>query len=300
MNTRKKATFKYHLTSFTFYGTSLVLYSLFFAIPAVLGFLYSFTSWNGISSEIHFVGLQNYKEVFTDRRFYNSIWNTLVITFIQVFFFNFVALLLAVFLEKSKIPQIKRVLRGLYFFPYIISYVIVAVIWNYMLNYREGVINIILEKIGLGFLAVDWLGSPSLVIFTMAGINIWAFIGFYLVIYMAALQTIPSSLYESSYIDGAGAFQAFRHITFPLVAPAFTVNAIISVAWGLNTFEPALILTQGGPGFASETISYYIYWAGFLGSRQGYGTAISFVLFLAILLISFVQVKLLRKREVEY
>ena len=291
---------KYHLTSFSFYGVALIIYVMFFVAPSALGFMYSFTSWNGISSELEFVGLANYKEVLGDRRFFNSISNTLILTFVQMIFFCFVSLIFAVLLEKTFRPRMKRLLRSLYFFPYVISYVIVSVIWNYMLNYREGVINTLLRKAGLDFLAIDWLGSPDTVIYTIAGINIWAYIGFYLVIYMATLQTIPSSLYEAAEIDGAGPLQTFRHITFPLVAPAFTISMVLSLAWGLSTFEPVLILTQGGPGFASETISYYIYWAGFLGSRQGYGTAISFILFLSILIISIVQVNILRKRETEY
>lgn len=295
-----KNNIKYKLTSFSFYGPSLIVYTLFFVLPAILGFFYSFTSWNGISSEFKFIGLKNYIEVFTDRRFYNSIKNTLIITAIQVFFFNFVALVLATLIERSIVPKIKQILRGVFFFPYIIGYIIVGMLWSYMLNFRDGIVNNFFRIVGMEFLALDWLGSPSLVNFTIAGINVWTFIGFYMVVYMASIQTIPSSQFEACFIDGGGAFRAFFHIIFPLVAPVFTINAVISIAWGLSTFEPIMILTKGGPGFASETISYYIYWAGFLGSRQGYGTAISSILFAVTFLISIILVTTLRKREVEY
>lgn len=190
-------------------------------------------------------------------------------------------------------------LRSLYFIPYILSYVVIAVIWSYMLSYRDGVINTVLRTIGLDFLALDWLGSSDLVIFTVAFVNIWAFSGFYFVTYMSTIQTIPRELYESASIDGAGALQSFRHITVPMVAPAVTINAVVAVAWGLATFDPIALITRGGPGFASETIGYYIYWAGFLGARQGYGTTISFLLFMVTLIISAAQLKILRKREVE-
>lgn len=297
---QKNGRFKYNLISFSFFGPSFLIYSAFFIVPSIMGFLYSFTSWNGISSKMKFVGLDNYIEIFKDDRFYHTIANTLIITVIQVIFFNFFALFLAAILERTINKTVKSTLRSLYFFPYIISYVIIAVIWNYMLNFRDGIINQILRSAGLDFLAADWLGSPGLVIFTISAINIWAFIGFYLVIYMASIQAIPDHLFESCHIDGCGFIKVMRYVIFPLVAPAFTVNMVISVAWGLSTFEPILILTKGGPGFASETISYYVYWSGFLGSRQGYGTAISFLLFVITLMISIFQVKVLQKKEVEF
>jgi ABC-type sugar transport system permease subunit len=295
-----KTKIKYHLISFSFYGPTLIIFSLFFIIPAILGFGYSFTSWNGYTKDAQFIGLENFRMMMEDTRFFDSIQNTLLITIIQVFFFNVIALIVAVLIENAKIKKIKNFLRSVYFFPYVISYVIIATIWNYMLNYRDGVVLEIIRWTGLNALDVDYLGTPSLINYTIAGINVWAFIGFYIVIYLASLQTIPESLYESAEIDGAKPYTKFIYITIPLVAPAITINAVISVAWGLQTFEPILILTQGGPGFASETVSYYIYWAGFLGSRQGYGTAISLVLFIAVLIISIIQIKFLRKREIEF
>lgn len=290
---------RYHLVTLSFAAFSLIVYTLFFVFPSILGFGYSFTSWNGISSTAHFIGLQNYREALADQRLFASVGNTILLTAIQCLFFNFGALVLAALVERTASGWLKGALRSLYFIPYVISYVVISVVWSYMLGYREGVINTVLRAVGLGALASDWLGSPNLVMFTIAFVNIWAFSGFYLVTYMSAIQTIPAELYESAAIDGANGPQSFRHITVPMVASAFTVNAVVSVAWGLATFDPILLMTKGGPGFASETIAYYIYWAGFLGARQGYGTTISFILFLFTLVISVIQLKLLRKREVE-
>ena len=131
-----KEKFVYNVTSFSFYGASLIVYSLFFVLPAIIGFLYSVTSWNGLSSELSFIGLENYKEVFTDRRFFSSIFHTLIITVIQVFFFNFVVLILAVMVERVQIFRIKLILRSFFFFPYVLSYVIVAAIWQPFKQYR--------------------------------------------------------------------------------------------------------------------------------------------------------------------
>ena len=290
---------KYHAITACFLCGSFVLYTLFFVFPAILGFGYSFTSWNGISSTANFVGLKNYVEAFTDERLFASIGNTVLLTVVQGVFFNFGMLLLSALIEQAVGPRMKGLLRSLFFIPYIISYVVISTVWSYMLSFRSGVLNTILRTVGLGALASDWLGSQALVMYTVIAVNIWTFSGFYLVTYISAIQAIPRDLYESASIDGANAAQAFRHITFPMVSSSFTVNAVVSVAWGLATFEPILLLSKGGPGFASETIAYYIYWAGFLGARQGYGTTISFLLFLATLCVSILQLTLLRKREVE-
>ena len=290
---------KYRFVTFTFFGASLIIYALFFIVPAIIGFMYSFTSWNGISSTVRFVGLANYIEAFSDWRLLASIKNTVKLTLIQCFSFNFITLIVAALIERSRIRLVKGALRSLFFLPYLISFVVIAVVWTSILSYRFGVANMLLDKAGLGFLIQDWLGDPGLVIYTVTLINVWAFSGYYLVTYMAAIQTIPQELYESARIDGANEVQAFRRVTFPLVAPQFTVNLVVSIAWGLSTFDSVMLLTNGGPGFASETISYYIYWAGFLGARQGYGTTISFLLFLLTMCISIIQVKLLGKREVE-
>jgi len=291
--------FNYHFTTFTFYGVSLVVYLLFFIVPAIMGFAYSFTSWNGINSKVTFIGLQNYVEAFSDARLFAAIVNTLKLTFIQSIFFNFAILVLSAVIERSKLRFIKGALRSLFFLPYLISFVVIAVVWTSLLSYRYGVVSTLLNLAGLGDYAVDWFGNPQLVIYTIVIINLWAFSGYFLVTYISAIQTIPAELYESAQIDGANAVQSFINVTFPMVAPAFTVNFIVSIAWSLSTFEPVMLLTKGGPGFASETISYYIYWAGFLGARQGYGTTISLLLFLATMLISIIQVKILGKREVE-
>jgi len=290
---------KHHFTTFTFYGVSLIVYLLFFIVPAVMGFTYSFTSWNGINSKVNFIGLQNYVEAFSDKRLIASVINTLKLTFIQSILFNFVILVLSAVIERSKLRFIKGALRSLFFLPYLISFVVIAVVWTSLLSYRYGVVSTLMNLAGLGEYAVDWFGNPRLVIYTIIIINLWAFSGYFLVTYISAIQTIPAELYESAQIDGANAVQSFKNVTFPMVAPAFTVNFIVSIAWSLSTFEPVMLLTQGGPGFSSETISYYIYWAGFLGARQGYGTTISLLLFLATMLVSIIQVKILSKREVE-
>jgi ABC-type sugar transport system permease subunit len=169
-----------------------------------------------------------------------------------------------------------------------------------MLDYRSGAINDLIRMVGLHQLAVDWLGNQHIINITIAMINIWAYSGFYLVIYMSAIKAIDPSMYESAHMDGAGPVREFLHITLPLVVPAITISSILSLAWGLSTFDAPLILTNGGPGFASETISYYVYWSGFLGSRQGFGTAISFLLFAVTLVLSVCQGILLRRKEVQF
>lgn len=188
---------------------------------------------------------------------------------------------------------------GLFVFPFFLGSVMVTVIWRYILDFRYGFINSALRGLGLQNLAIDWLGNPNVVLFTIVPVETWSSIGIYILFYLTALQPIPSSLIETAVIDGAGWARRFTAVTTPYLIWAFMVNLVIILSKGLSSFETILLLTQGGPGFSSETISYYIYWSGFLGSRQGYGSAISVILFLVTSAISLLLIATLRKGAIE-
>jgi ABC-type sugar transport system permease subunit len=143
------------------------------------------------------------------------------------------------------------------------------------------------------------LGNPNVVLFTIVPVEAWSSIGIYILFYLTALQAIPSSLIETAVIDGAGWARRFTSVTTPYLLWAFMVNLVIILSKGLSSFETILLLTQGGPGFSSETVSYYIYWSGFLGSKQGYGSAISVILFFMTSVISLLLVANLRKSAIE-
>lgn len=172
-------------------------------------------------------------------------------------------------------------------------------VWTIILNYNFGVVTQLLDKLHLSFLKIDWLGNPDYALIAIIFATVWKGAGYYMIIYLAGLQGIPPELSEAASIDGANRWQQFRHITFPLLAGAFTVCMMLSMIASLKIFDQIAVMTDGGPGFATETLTYIIYKVGFGELRQGFGTALSLILFILILIVSLIQIKLLRSREVQ-
>jgi ABC-type sugar transport system permease subunit len=284
----------------TFFAPSLILYGAFLVLPLIVGLAYSFTSWNGIGDKVTFIGLENFRKLLTDPRFFSTLKHTLTITATECLILSALSLVIAELIETS---QRRRMMGGVFasffVFPFFLGTVMVTVLWRYILDFKFGFINSALRGIGLGKLAIDWLGDPNVVLLTIIGVEVWSSIGIYTLIYLTALQAIPSSLVETSKLDGAGIVRRFTTVKAPFLVWAFTVNTVIILNKGLSSFETVLLLTQGGPGFSSETVSYYIYWMGFLGSRQGYGSAVSIILFCATSVISLLFVAYVQKRTIQ-
>jgi ABC-type sugar transport system permease subunit len=182
--------------------------------------------------------------------------------------------------------------------PVLISGIVSGFIWLTMFNWNFGVINSVLRQIGLGSLAVNWIGNPKTVLYSLAFTIIWKSSGYYMVIYLAGLQGIPKDCIEAATIDGASGWQSFWHIIFPLLAGSITVNFTLSLINGLKIFDQIVVMTNGGPGFSSETITYLIYKVAFSESRQGFGTALAVILFVLIFILNGIQSRVLRRREV--
>jgi ABC-type sugar transport system permease subunit len=289
------------LVTSAFLLPSFVVYSGFIVLPVLFGLVYSFTSWNGFNEILAFIGLDNFRRVFSDFRFFSALRHTVIITVVESFLLCIASLLLALLIDTwRRHRRVRGAMIGLFVFPFFLGTVMVTAIWRYILDFRYGFINSALRGLGLERMAVDWLGNPKVVLFTNAGVEAWSSIGIYILFYLTALQAIPSSLDETAVIDGAGLARRFTFVMMPYLLWAFMINLVIILSKGLSSFETVLLLTQGGPGFASETISYYIYWSGFLGSRQGYGSAISIILFVVTSGISLLLVVNLRKTAIEY
>jgi len=160
-----------------------------------------------------------------------------------------------------------------------------------------GALNILLKKLGLNFLVQDWLGNSKLALFSVIFVVVWQYAGYSMVIYIAGLQNIPLEMYEASSIDGVNAWQRFRYITFPLLAPAVTINILLTMISTLKTFDHIFVMTKGGPGYATEVISTLLYRESFTNNNMGYGSAISVVLFALITSVSLITLKYLRRRE---
>ncbi|MCX5671843.1 MAG: sugar ABC transporter permease [Planctomycetota bacterium] len=277
-------------------GPAVILYAGFMVLPAILGAYYSLTQWNGWTSTARFIGLENFRELAGDDRFWTAVRFTLFETVLIVAFFTFASLLLAVLLDKVR--RLKGLIRGLFFYPFVLSILVSALLFQYLANYREGAVNVLLRWIGLGAWAQDWMGDPDLVPYFIFGLVAWSGLGFFTTLYLASLQTIPAELYEAAEIDGAGPMRVFTRIQFPMLLPTITTNSVLALITGINLFGQIVVTTQGAPGYRTVTIGYYIYQLGILNNRQGYASAVSVATFLALVAVACVQVALLRPRTV--
>jgi ABC-type sugar transport system permease subunit len=276
---------------------SFLLYCLFVIYPTISSLYLSLTSWNGLSPDIHFIGLENFKEIFSSERVHNALKNTILLTVVLVIIENIVALGLALIVDQVKI--LRNFFRVTFYLPVLISGVVMGFIWKIIYNYNFGALNHVLERIGLGDIKMDWLGDSHLALFAIIFASVWKNAGYYMVIYLAALQGVPEELHEAANIDGANRWQQFRNVTFPLLSGAVTVCTILSTISSLKIFDQIAIMTDGGPGFSTETLTYLVYKVAFSEGRQGFGTALALVLFVFILIVSVIQMKVLRKREVQ-
>ncbi|RAV05602.1 carbohydrate ABC transporter permease [Paenibacillus sp. YN15] len=288
---------KWPAFSILFILPSFILYTLFVIYPTLNSFNLSFTNWDGVSDTIHYIGFDNFVEMFHSERVYNALKNTLIISFSLVVLENILAILLAMLVDQVR--WLKNLFRSIFYFPVLLSGIVMGFVWAIIFNYNFGVINQLLDRIGLESLKIDWLGSPKYALLAIIITTVWKGAGYYMIIYLAGLQGIPPELHEAAAIDGANRWQQFRHVTFPLLAGAMTVCIMLSMISALKIFDQIAVMTDGGPGFATETLTYIVYKVGFGELRQGYGTALSLVLFVLILVVSLIQIKLLRKREVQ-
>ncbi|MEE4579503.1 sugar ABC transporter permease [Paenibacillus polymyxa] len=289
---------KQHPFAIIFILPSLILYTLFVIVPTLGSVYLSFTSWNGISEDIRFIGFANFVEIWNSPRVHNALKNTLIMTISLVILENIAAIAMALMVDR--IRWFKNLFRSIFYFPTLLSGIVMGFVWAMILNYNFGVVNKILDTVGLGSWAVDWLGDPKYAMLSIILSTVWKGAGYYMIIYLAGLQGIPADLSEAASIDGANGWQQFRYITFPLLAGSMTVCMVLSMISALKIFDQIAVMTDGGPGFATETLTYIIYKVGFGELRQGFSTALAMVLFVIILIITVIQVKILRKREVQY
>jgi ABC-type sugar transport system permease subunit len=294
---RKKKRIWLHF-SLWFILPAFVLYTVFVIVPTFTAVYLSFTSWNGISDDIRYIGFSNFVEIWNSTRVHNALKNTLIFTISLVILENVLAIFLAILVDKVR--WMRNIFRSIFYFPVLMSGVVMGFIWVIILNYNFGVVNQVMDLIGLGAHKVDWLGDPNLALISIILSTVWKASGYYMIIYLAGIQGIPQELTEAASIDGANGWQQFRHITFPLLASATTVCVMLSLIGSLKIFDQIAVMTDGGPGFATETLTYIIYKVGFGELRQGFGTALAIVLFLITLILSLIQIKVLRKREVQY
>ena len=275
---------------------ALTMYSFFVILPAVSSIYLGFTSYDGVTdASLRFIGWDNYANIFQSSRFHSATFNTVVIAVSFTLMVNIIALALAVAVDKVR--WVKNVFRSAFYLPVLISGVVAGFIWRIMFNYSFGVINFSLGAVGIS--SVKFIDSMPNALLSIIFVLLWKNAGYYMVIYLAALQGISSDLLEAAAIDGANSRQTFRHVTIPMLAGSFTINLTLALINGLKIYDEIAILTDGGPGFSTETITYMVYKVAFGEMRQGYGTAMAVILFLIILVLGGFQSTALRKREVQ-
>ncbi|ADO59089.1 carbohydrate ABC transporter permease [Paenibacillus polymyxa] len=281
----------------TFYWMTVpavLLFFIFLTLPALQGFYYSLTNWNGFGHQYHFVGFKNYINLFQDDNVGNAYWFTFKFAIVVTIAINILSLLIAIGLN-AKI-RFRNFFRGIYFLPNILSVLIVGYIFNYLFS---NVFTIWGQNLGIGSLSTNILGSEQLAWVGVVIVAVWQGIAFNTVLYLAGLQTIPTSLYEASNLDGAGKWREFWSITFPLIAPFFTINMVLAMKNSLMVFDQIVALTNGGPGRATQSISHLIYTGGFRGGEFAYQSANSVIYFIVIAIISILQLRFLQRREMD-
>jgi len=286
-------------TYLLFLAPALLLFTAFYAAPILSGFYYGFTDWRGLSFAADWVGLRNFANVFRDPLFATALRNIFILSIVVLLLQHVAAILLAVLLDQ----KLKGVawMRAVIFYPAILNTVVIGYIWSYMYSPFVGFLPKFFERLGLADLAsIDWIGRTDLAIFAIAFVIIWQYTGYSMMIYMAGLQSIPQDIYESAKIDGAGARQTFFRITLPLLVPAITVNTVLSVIGNLKQFEHIMVMTQGGPANSTQVFGTLIYQFAFQTSQPGYGTAMAMILSAFILIVTFLQIRLLGRWEVKY
>lgn len=274
---------------------AILLFSVFFVYPLARGVGISLTDWNGISMP-HFMGLKNFVDFLKDDRALNDVKNTVLFALGSAPLLNIFGFLYALILDRSF--KGRNAVRVVVYLPAIISPLIMGYIWYFVLQPERGFLFNIVKGVAAGQVNMDWLGSSNSALLVLILVNVWQYVGMTMVIFLAGIQSIPVEMYEACKIDGAGYFSILRYITVPLLTPSIKINIVTNIIGSLSVFDIIMALTEGGPGYSTESLSIYIMRMSY-GSFTGYSTAVAIILFLIILVPVFVYLKLMKSREFE-
>jgi multiple sugar transport system permease protein len=270
--------------AYIFLLPNLIIFSIFTIYPVFASFYYSLNEWT-LQSPMKFIGLTNYANLFGDEIFRQVLFNTLYYTAGVIPFQTALALLIAVGLNQK--IRFMTGYRALFFVPVVTSMVAVSIVWQWMYQPEYGVINSLLRSVGIE--GPNWLFSRQWSMPAVIAMSIWKNVGYSIVLYLAALQGVPESFYESAMIDGANAWQRFWRITFPMISPTTFFIIVLSVIGSFQSFDQIYVMTGGGPVRATSVIVHYLYQNGFQWFNMGYAAAIAYVLFAMLLILTIVQ-----------
>jgi raffinose/stachyose/melibiose transport system permease protein len=264
----------------------------FHFVPIGLGGYYAFTNWNGAHAT--WLGLDNFREIAQDGSTRGALRHTILLAVCFVVLVNAIGLALALGLNRA--VKSRHLLRSVFFAPVAVSPLAIGFIWLWIFDY-QGALNRVLGDVGLSSLKRAWLGNPSTAIWTILAVMVWQFSGLAMVLYLAGLQGISDELYEATLVDGASGWFRLRKVVLPLLAPAMTVSATMTLLIGLRVFDQVMAMTQGGPVTATETLATQVYKQTFSLGRFGYGAALALILTALIVGLALTQLALLRRNE---
>jgi multiple sugar transport system permease protein len=275
---------------------ALAAISLFFVVPAVASLFLSFTDFDIYAlanlANLRFIGLENYQRLLTNPLFWQAMRNTLWFVVLGVPLIVSMSLAAAL-LVHAKTLRWKPLWRVALFAPFVTTLVATALVWNYLLHTRYGLINYALGWFGIA--PVDWLGNPHTALPAILLFVAWKTFGYNMIIFLAALQAVNADLIDAARVDGAGAWVRFRHVTLPAIAPTMLLVAILTVAGMFQLFAEPYVMTQGGPAKSTVTVLYFMFEEGFKWWNLGSGAAVAFILFLCIFVTTLVQMRIARR-----
>ena len=275
---------------------AFLLIVIFMIVPLGNALRVSFFKWNGYSQKMKFIGLKNYRSLFSDKVFWRSTVNTFIYGFGSTLLQNIMGLSAAIFVNKEF--KGRNFVRLILYMPIMISGVIMGAIQYYIFNYENGVLNNILNLVGVG--NIYWMETGPRAVMIITLINSWQAMGFCMLIYLAGLQNIPKMYQEAALLDGATKRQIFFKVKLPLLMPAVTTAVITNLIGGFKLYDIIVTLTNGGPNRKSLSLSYYISLLYFSDEKAGYSSAVGIALFVIIFLVAVPINHYLRSREVEY
>ncbi|GGD62171.1 carbohydrate ABC transporter permease [Paenibacillus nasutitermitis] len=294
MTKRKRRDF---ISACLFIVPALCVFLTFKYYPLLMTLYYSFTDWNGFNRDFQYVGFQNFINIFHESKIYGAFLNTIYFAVISILAGTVIQLGLALILVNKL--KGNRFFRTILYIPSVISSLIISLTWISFFQYN-GIINRVLESIGLEMLIRDWLADVDISMNVLAAINVWQWAGYGMIIYITGLLSIPTEVNEAASLDGATGWRKFVRITLPLIMPAVTVNMFISVTGALKVFELPFVLTGGGPMNSTNTVTMQIYNTAFLSNQFGYASSIGLTFFIFIATLTLIQLRITRRMEVEY
>lgn len=287
--------FQDNLMIFLFLLPAIVLFLLFVVYPIFQSIYYSFFNWKGFGPAVDFVGLDNFKNILNDRVFMIALRNGFLIIALSLFVQLPLSLMLAVMVGRDLPGRV--FFRTIFFLPYVLSEVIAALMWLFILNPdpERGFINAVI--VFFGGSAQAWLGNTSLVLTAIFAALTWKYFGYHMLLFMTGVQNIPGEIEEAARVDGASSLQSFFFITLPLLSSTIRTSVYISVLGSIQQFILVWIMTKGGPVNASETMATYMYRFGFVRFQLGYGSAVAIYMFVICLIFSLIYLHFTRKPD---